>query len=279
MSEELTPLEASNINEFLGMDGVEDLDSFKEKFNSTYIRRENVKSDDKLAAEVTGKRLGLLEQDVRKAFKETGFALDNLDTSGKKVEELIQIGLNHIKDTTSSKISELEEQGFKNNDEQFKELENKFEKLNKKYIEEKELREQSAAENIRIKDEFATKLKSNTISTLREQSFAKATFKQGMTELERDGFNARINNNYKLDLDDNGGLVVTDTEGARIANPNVSGTFMTFDDVLRQEAIKNNLYPLNEKDGGKQITATLKDVEVSDAPQNGGRKINRTFRG
>lgn len=277
MAEELTPMEVSALTQFLGIEA-EDLDTFKNTFNSTFIRRDNVKSDEKIAAEVTGKRLGLLEQDVRKAFKNVGFALDNLDTNGKKVEELIELGLTNMLDKHQTKVSELEELGIKDKDEAFKELEGKLERLNKKYIEEKELRERTAMDFSNYKEESANKLKLNTISTLRQQAFQNATFKQSMSDLEKDGFNARINSNYRLDLDDNGGLMVTDSEGARIPNPAVSGTFMTFDDVLRQEAIKNNLYPMNEKAGQKVTNASFKDV-VPQEEAKPRRTISRTYRG
>lgn len=271
MSEE-NSLNLEGITGFLGVQA-ENFDGFKEAFESTYIRRENVTQDESITSQIIGRRMGSLDTAINRTFKNAGL---ELDTEGKKVEEIIEMGVSAIQDRYKDQISKLEDEGLKNSDEALIEARKLQEKWENKYKEEKALRESTANEFSAYKEESANRIRQNTIGSFVEQAYNRATFREGITELESKGFKDIIKESYKFDLDENNTLVVTDVEGKRIPNEKISGTFMSFDDVIMQESIKHKLYPINDKGGSKVSSPTLKEV---DRTQGNTRRVNTAYRG
>src|ERR1044072_4370682 len=90
-----------------------DLDTFKEQFGKTYVGREVAKQDKELVGHITGKVLGSITTEAKRVF---GF--QNADVEGKKVEEILQMGI----EKTQKQIEELKAAGAATDDTKVKKL-------------------------------------------------------------------------------------------------------------------------------------------------------------
>jgi hypothetical protein len=284
-------IELEAVAGYLGINA-EDLDGFKESFESQFIRRANVESfesqfirranvkdDPELAGSITGKRLGSLETTVKQIFKKSGFDLADIDTKGKKLEEVIEAGLGHVTNAFGDKIKGLEDAVTHTDDEAFKKLENKFSKQSSRLLEVEGLLTDTRGKYEGALKDKETAVKSIQINTLKRDALSKIPFKSDLTDLERTGFNTVVNSKYKLDVDDTGSLMVMDATGSRIPNPQVTGTFMGLEDVLKAEAIANKLYKLNDNGGAAAPKfASFGQVQQTEQPTNPTRKVSRRHR-
>ena len=153
-------------------------------------------------------------------------------------------------------MEELKVKAGQGNDEKVKEWETKYEKISLKAKDYEALLKSTKSELEEKEKQYAGNLKGVKLNIHKAEIYNKAKFIPEANDFTKKGFLADFESKYNLDLDEAENPIITDKKGQRIPNPKVSGTFYSPNDLLQEETIKANLYPLN-KDGGKPKPGTM----------------------
>lgn len=265
------PVEAKEVFEYLGIkpEDVKDLDTFKTKFDSEFIKQSMINEDSEPVKKILGKTYNKIEADIKKLQKdfEVDVDFDSDDYKGlKKVSDKFVFIASKIDGKHKSTIAELTEKAGKGNDEKVRELEEKYTKAISKAKDYETLLKKTGEEFETYKQTATEKEKSVKLDFYKSEALAKVKFKADINEFEKEGYLSKIEKTYKFDLDENGKAIILDKEGKRIPNPKVSSSFMEIADVLQEEAVKGKLFQLNP-DAGK-----LKQPFISQQQQT--QKVN-----
>ncbi len=214
-------------------------DSFKEYVDQHFITREAALKDEEIQSKITGKVLGSITTKVAQTF-----GLKNSEYQGKKVEEVVALGYEKI----NGEMAKLKESAGKGDDERVKkltaELETKQQALEdlEKNLEAERTGRQTDVGNL------TTALKQVKLQTKVKEIKSAIPFVDEYhgDEIKQAGFDAIINNNYKVDLDENDNVVVYDKAGKPVKHPTVSSKYAGLDDVLKMEAEKRGLLKKNK---------------------------------
>lgn len=248
------PVEAKEVFEYLGIkpEDVKDLDTFKTKFDSEFIKQSMINEDSEPVKKILGKTFGTLENEIKKKAKAFGLEVDfdAEDFKKKKVTDKFGFVLESFDAQKKTIIDELTEKAGKGNDEKVKELEEKLNKTKSKVSEYEGLWKKTGEEFEAYKQTAAEKEKSVKLDFYKSEALRNVKFKADINEFEKEGYLSKIEKTYKFDLDENGKAIILDKEGKRIPNPKVSSSFMEIADVLQEEAVKGKLFQLNP-DAGK----------------------------
>jgi hypothetical protein len=235
-------LSTEEILKTLGIEGVETIDQFREKVSETFVSRKLALEDDEIKSKVTGRITGSITTALKKAYE-----LDSKDIEGKKVEEILAIGLQK----SSGRVKSLEEELTKTRDEVVVDLQAKAEKYKNEFVQYKTQAEtlQQALQERELN--FLNEKKGWVINqkfqeTFKEvqSDFAEEALKDS---LKLKGFNSLIAEKYKFDLDDDGNFSAFDKDGKRIENKSKVGAFMTPKEVLIKEATENKMLKMSQK--------------------------------
>ena len=221
-------------------------EDFKNFINTTFISKTMALDDEDIKGKIVGKLIG----GITTKLKAVG-GLDKKEIEGKKIEDIID--LLGVKHTTA--LDEIKKQNTGTADEAVKALNTKIEKLQRERDDFKGINETLNTKLAETQTTFDSKIKEFKLTNKLTGIHSKIPFKDGMTEIEKSGFNALLSNNYKFDLDENDNEIVYDKAGNKIKSQ--SGTkFMTVEELIIQEADKNNLIKKNNAGGQRQTFFT-----------------------
>lgn len=258
-------METKELLSVLGIDGVENIDQFKEKFNKSFVGRGIALEDEEIKSKIVGKITGGITTNLKREF-----GLENKDIEGKKVEEILELGLTKYK----TKISELETNLTKNTDEKLTEWQTKAEKAKKEALEYKAQLDIVAGSLEQTKQGFEKEKKNWNISAQFNESYKKiqSMFADEVAKdaLKVEGFNTIISKKYVFDLDESTNtLAVYDKEGNRVQNPAKIGAYLTPEELLVREATEHKMLKMN--DGGAK-PVVQKTILQQTTQQNGSGK-------
>lgn len=245
-------MEINDVFNYLGIDSAENLESFREKFENEFVKKsvlKDTKSNEykEFAPTFVGKVTGSTQTALNRKLKEYGIELDSTEIQGKRIEDVIELGVGKLAEGLNTKIIDLEGKLSKGKDEATKEIENKFNSVSKKYSELENAYSSLKNEYQQSEETWKGKLKNEKLSTLIAKSNEGIKWKAGIKDIEREGYFSRLKNNYKIDLDENtNSLEVFDVNGNRIPNPKKSGTWKTYQDILEEEGIRNEVWATND---------------------------------
>lgn len=245
-------METAELLSVLGIDGVETVDQFKEKFNKSFVNRQYAVDDEEIKTKIVGKITGKLSTLYKQEF-----GLENKEIEGKKVEEIFELGISKQK----SKITELEVNLTKNADEKSAEWQTKYEKQKKDANEYKSQLELISGSLEETKKGFEKEKKSWVVNAQFNDTYKKiqSEFADEISkdQLKVEGFNSLISKKYIFDLDESTNtLAVFDKEGNRVQNPNKIGAFLTPEELLIKEATENKMLKMNDSKKTVVITPT-----------------------
>lgn len=251
MAKELTPEQIKARQEWIGVDGESDED-FQKAFNTKYVPAATLHETEQFKRAI-GNTLGSITTKLKGHFKTHGLELSNEDIKDKSLEDIVNVGLGKIVEQHGQAF---EAEKAKNNgkpSEREKALEADLLKIKGDY---------SVIEsaNKKQKEEFETE-RTNWSANAKKQNIDNfkgklwGSYAWGTeNELERTGFQAKIDSKYDFDLDEKGnGVIIDRATGNKIPNPKVNSTFLSPEDILQKEGIENKVYKLNP-DGGKPAT-------------------------
>lgn len=261
-------MELKNVLETLGLEGVKDLEAFKEKFQSKFITKDEAFNDEEIKGKITGKIAGAATTLIKRHFE-----LENAEIKDKKWEEVLEIGVSKLKNS----LKELEGKAGQTNDEALKDYQAKLEKANKTISDFKEQNETLKTGLETSEKTWSEKYlglkKNNVLESAKSRLLPKL---REMTELERVGFEAAIKNNINIDFDEKDEIYVKGIDGKRIPNPNKMGAFLSLDEALELEAVKGNV--IKKNNAGQQnpglFQAPIKQDNNTSPDSQNGRKIH-----
>lgn len=239
------PIEAKDILDYLGIDGVEKMEDFRGKFEPSYIKKSMIDSDDEIKGSLFGKVAGTLETEVKSELKKVGVELADGEFKGMKIEKVVATGLQKLNDYYAGKIKEISETAGKGSDEKYKALEEKYQKLEGKYKDTDNLLKQSTETWNKKESEFNQSIKNVKLQHQLGREYEGIKWKSGITEIEKKGFHAHIGEKYKIDFDEKEILIPLTTDGHRIPDPKKNGEFKRLSTILEEEGVALGVWETN----------------------------------
>lgn len=260
---------------------IKTVDDFKAAVSADFVRRSEAHNDDELTGRIVGKSLKQIEKAFFSDIKDLGIELGDDDLKdAKQTYDKIKIGLSKVKEHHSSTVKGLQELAEKKGGDASKEWQEKYGKAEQRAADNEGL-VKTLQQQIKEKEDWAkNQIKSFKINDAKKNAFGKVQFKDGLTELERVGFEHMFNSKYEIDLDDKESPFIYEKETKkRIDNKAVVGTFMGIEDVLKMEIDANKLGKSNPHAGSTVIKKPDNPFDPSrnGVENKGGAKISSTF--
>ena len=243
----IKPEEQAELLKFIGIDPetTENIDAAKDLFGNDFIRKSEAIKDETIITKVIGTRMGSLQTDAVRNFKELGVDFEPDEIKGKKLEEILKIGSTKVK----SKFDEIKTQSG-GGDEAVKAWEKKYEALTKKHTDTTglvaTLQKQYEDLDLTIK----TEKRNSKITEYKKEAIKEIKLRSDLDQLTLVGFNAHLNSKYKIELDEEDKPFVVDlATNARVPSKKKGGNFADFGEVFEMEAAANKLISLSPHDG------------------------------
>lgn len=271
-------VETKDLLKFLNL-GIEDseiegldIEKLKEKFTAVYAPQSELKKR-------TGDMLGRLGTKYKQLLQENGVDFVNSDIEDKPFEEVLSLGITKFKGKYSSEIDELKDKVGKGTGKEDEALLKKIAKLeatesewNGKYTALQTEYEGFKTESTNKFTEYKLKNKLNEIHS------SKIQWAQNLPEVAKKGYFATINDNYKVELDEQDNVVVKDKTGNPIPNPAVNNTFKTYEDILQEVGVKEGTWPINNHSQKQTPQAPIPAKPLAPVAVNSTRVINTSMR-
>ncbi len=272
------------VQEYLGLteDQIKDVDVFKSAVDEKFVLRANAKDDAQIIKDVTGKVTGSITTKLKANFKAAGIELSGDDIEGKKVEEIVELGFGKLNEAHTTTVTDLKGQIGNSDEEAIKAIQDKLDTEQKSHKEVKDLLDTTKNDFDTFKTEAAGREKTVKIDTFRGQAMDKLKFKEGLTDVEKAGFNSIVNQNFKIELDDAGAAFITDGDGNRIKSEQATGEFKSIDEVFESEATKAKLLASNphaDKNQGTKPTTTTAPETSNEPLANDGLRVRKVHGG
>lgn len=227
------PLETKDVLSYLNIEGVDNLDQFKEKFDPEFVRKaqlKDVKSEEykEIYTAAAGKLLGTVRSNFVSIAKKYGAEFKPEETERDvKFEDIMTVGLDRVKESYEKKLQDLQIK-VGQPDEVAKQWEDKYKKLESKAADTEKLLQglQETNKNLQTtfdteKGTWANQVKSIKLDTIVAKDREKIKWNTAAKPLEKTGFFADFEKNYKLDLDENSNLEIFTSKGERIPHHKV----------------------------------------------------------
>lgn len=258
MSQEI---KSSDLLQLLGLPSdTSNLEEIRQKFEETYVPVEALKDPknpyaQQLAPAFVGKVTGVATTTLKRKLKNLGVELTAEEIRDKPLEQVLEVGLEKVAESTSQKIKTLEEQIGQSSDQKSAELTAKLEKLTAKYNDTTQLLEQARQQYETERTQWEQQFRGQRLEWARSKAHEAIKWRPDVKEVEREGFFARLNREYKLELDDQGRLEVLDPSGKRIPSGKQAHAFKTYEEVLEEAGKSLGVWADNPQ-AGKPVSAS-----------------------
>lgn len=220
-------LEVKDALKAMGLpENIEDIEGLVSAVGKKFVERDKALED----PDVRTKAYSSFSLEHSKTFLKE-FGLDAAEVKDKTLKEIMKLGASKL----TEKITELEGRAGQGNDEKVKELNSKMEKLTGQLNQFKTDNEKLINEKVELETNFNTKLKNIRVDDAFDKSFAKLSFVDGVHDYTKKGFSQDFRTKYKIDLDDHGNTVVTDSNGEPIKSKTKTGVYLSLDEVMDAE--------------------------------------------
>jgi len=246
----IKPEEAIEILQFIGIDPekTETIDAAKDKFGADFILKSEAIKDDVIASKIVGSRMGALETEAKRTFKEIGVEFEGEEIKGKKLEDILKLGATKVKEQFEQ-IKKLNTGG----DDASKEWEKKYTAQQKKLADTQELAKSLQEQYTSLEGTYKTEKKQAKLTDYKKSQIADIKFKSDINTLMLDGFHANIEKKYGIDFDEKDEPFVIDrSTNSRIQSKKNAGKFADFGEIFELEAAANKLIA-ESPHGGKPV--------------------------
>lgn len=209
-----------------------------EHINKSFIARKDALNDPELSKHYSGAVFGKQNTLLSKLSggKYTKEALQEM--GWEKAFETVVGGLQSEVEAVKSKSKEGEAK-------QLTELRAKLEDYEKS-IQDYERDKKTLAEKLQeVEGSAAQQIKEFKLSSKKKDVLSSLPWKDGLTDLERAGFETYLNTNYVIDLNEKDEILVKDKEGHTIPHPKKAGEVLSFSDVVGEIGEKYSLFKRN----------------------------------
>lgn len=265
------PIESKDVLEYLNLDGVDKLEDFRSKFESTYIKKtpSAIKEDKELYGSIVGKLTGSIRTSFLRDMKKEGVEIKDEEIKDLEIEKIIDTGVGKLKEIYSGQIEEAKKNAGKPSEELEKAWNEKLTKKDDKIRDLQNLLDTTKKEFEHKEAEFNGKIKNTILNTRKTDLWREAKWSSEADELKKKGFQAVFSEKYKLDLDENENLEIFNTKGERIPNPKKNGTFKTPLEVLEEEGLTAKVWAANPVADKGKVRPVVQHIESPAFPQRG----------
>lgn len=254
-----------------------DKDTASELIRKTWIPRELVPEDKELVNTIYGKKIGSLERAQKKRLRGMledvgldanlieGFKISDTEAEDEKNP------LTNISKALKEKVQELAEKanaGGKVDDKALEKLQAQIEAIKKERDEYQGMLTEKDTEFNEFRTTVEQRARENKIRQAQQEAFSKFTLSDSVDDIKKRGFNALFHDKYKIDLDDEGKVVVLNTEdNTRVKNASKTGA-ASLEEVYKMELEanqmlkKNNAQPPRERSRHQAGTDDLPKGEL-----------------
>lgn len=259
----IKPEEAIELIKFMGIDPetTETIDAAKDLFGNDFIRKSEAIKDETIITKVIGTRMGSLQTDAVRNFKELGVDFEPEEIKGKKLEEILKIGSSKVK----NKFEEIKSTSG-GGDEAVKAWEKKYESQKKKLEETTGLVTSLQKQYEELDLNVKTEKRNSKINEYKKEAIKEIKLRSDLDQLTLVGFNAHLNSKYKIELDEEEKPFVVDlATNARIQSKKKAG-FADFGELFEMEAAANKLISLSPHEGKPAPAKPTEKPETQGTP-------------
>lgn len=242
-------MDTKDLLNYLGIESA-NIDDFKAKFSELYDKKGSLDRD--AISQEVGRIKGALEVAVKRMAKENGIEFEADELKDKKLEDIIGISYKKMLANSDTAIQKIKDESRKSKPADIQEWESKVSKLNDKLGQLEATNNQLKDDMVKKEQEFLGTIKKTKLGLQEKSLWSGFKFRHDLDELTRKGFEAYVQEKYKLDLDDKESLIITDKDGKFIPDTTKHGAFKTPHQVILEEATAKNLFEKNP-DAGKRI--------------------------
>jgi hypothetical protein len=226
----IKPEEALELVKFLNLDEAESLDQAKEKFNTSYLKSEELNNK-------IGRLTGSVAAVVKKAYEPFGVTLSDEDFKTQKIEDVIRGASDKAKTFFETQKSEWEKRAEgKGGEELVKQWEDKYKKVEKSLLEEKQLKADVLAQFDGFKTQVEVEKKQTKLNGIFEKSLEEIKIDPTTDKYKLKGFKSEFFEKYKIDLEEDSPIIKEIKTGEKLKSSAKAGSYMTVSDVLLKEA-------------------------------------------
>lgn len=231
---DLKPEEKDEILSFLGMD---DFDNFKDTFSKKFFTYDTAIRDEGIRKEATAKRMKEISGKLHKVAKFLKPELTLDEFNSKPLEDNIP----ELENILTTKLTEYETRMKSGNDKRLNDLEHQLQEKDKSIVAYKELAEKEAAEREKVTNEYQTGMRTFKINHQYEQLKGKLPWIDEPTDVQRIGFDTKVAQSYKFELDEKDQLQIFTSDGKPIPSKTKAGQMADPLEVLEHELDVNKL--------------------------------------
>jgi hypothetical protein len=260
-------MELKELMESLGFQGeFETKEKFVEVFNSTYLPIEKADQHPDVRKKLAGQLFG---EQYGKLAKATGGKFTKEQLAAKPFGEALE-------EVVASITGELETVKAKSKEgaaKQVLELQQQLDDLQKSLQDMDRDKKALSGKLEEVEQTANQKVKQYVIGMRRKEIEATLPWKDGMTELEKQGLESYLQNNFRLDADESGNVVVKDKDGHTIPSKTKTGDAATLKDIYLQLGEANNLFKKNNTEPHRGQPAGTPRPQTPDNTGNVPRKM------
>lgn len=268
------PLDLEKIKTLTGITAETD-EEFSEAFNKKFLTEDQIFKDEATRTRIFGKTIGSIKTGIKKIFDEGGINFSSEELEKGTPEAIAKLGIQRLNESFEGVKVELQKTAGLSADEKMKEAQETIAKLNGKVKDYDTLVKQKATEFETLASQKNQELKSFKLKSVHKDAFDFA-WSPEKDEYSRAGFIAKMKEKYTIDLeDDDNDFIVDNSTGQRIKADGSHSTFMKPKDVIKMEAEKAGMIPINKKAGLPAYKAPAPidtKTKPTNTPATGGRK-------
>ena len=244
-------MDGKELLDFLGIEAT-NLDEFKDGFSKKYYTEKQIHDNKDLLGKFTGKTLKKIKQAILNKAREKEIPFTQADFDAVDViEDVFDALASKQAETFTSKLSELQSQVGKGDEEKIKSYTEKISAYERSLQDEKDAKKTIAGDFEKFRQETEGKIKSTRIEYLKKDVLGAIPYDsiQMKDPLKAKGWESHVAENFKFDFDEHDNPVILDKSGSKIKNPKKADEWLSPKEVLTAEADKLGLIPKNPQGG------------------------------
>lgn len=241
-------IDLSKIQEYTGITA-DTTEGFIEAFNKKFITEEQIFKDKATGDRIFGRAFGAATTGVKQHFDQFGVEITGDDLK-QPLEAVVKLGLTKAEEKWQARFAELERAAGLSADEKLKELNDALAKKDAKLTDYQKLLKEKATDFENLQASQKQEFKKFKVGSVYKDVQGSITWNPEKDEYSKVGFLTTMQDKYQIDLDENDEpFIVEKKSGSRIKAEGSHSTFMTPQEVYKQEAIKAGLMAINKKAG------------------------------
>ena len=259
---------------YLGIpEEIEDLETVKKDFDTRFVSVNALPERKDLIAPLFAKKMGELEVDTKRAYKDLGVEWEDNELKGKSVKEINELGAKRVQGIWDAKEAELKTQIGVPDDKKAKEWEAKYNTAKLDLETEQKATREVAGHFETFKLESVKNAVEKDRKRAQDQLWASVKYDDSATDMHREGFKTILKKDFTFDFAEDGEtLEVRERKtNTLLSNKQKLGSFLTPAEFLQEKAIEANIWKLSPEQKGAATKAPATTQRTTVVTPESGR--------